>query len=74
VRTRADEDGIHARTDDLRRAGRALASGAHIVSTDFPVANPLFGPYVVRFPSRLPARCNRVTAPDGCRSRYLPEH
>ena len=70
VRTRADEDTREARSGDMRRARRALASGAQWVSTDYPapgIAARFGTDYVVRLPR--PARCNPVNAPRGCRER-----
>ena len=60
VRTRADDSGIEARANDASRATAALASGAHLVSTDFPTPAP--SGYVVTAPGS-PARCNPVTVP-----------
>ncbi len=62
VRTRADDSGTEARANDPSRAAAALASGAQVVSTDFPVPAP--SGYVVAAPG-TPARCNPVTAPPG---------
>jgi hypothetical protein len=68
VRTRADADLVEARTGDTTRRETALASGAQIVSTDFPVPNPpVGGDYVVQIPDGTPARCNPVIAPASCR-------
>ncbi|MDQ6726139.1 MAG: phosphatidylinositol-specific phospholipase C1-like protein, partial [Actinomycetota bacterium] len=58
VRTRADDSGVEARADDRSRANAALASGAQLVSTDYPVPGPRG--YVVAMPG-TPARCNPVT-------------
>jgi hypothetical protein len=60
VRTRADDSGVEARANDSSRAAAALASGAHLVSTDYPAPAP--SGYVVPAPG-TPARCNPVTAP-----------
>ena len=60
VRTRADDAGIEARANDTSRASAALASGAQLVSTDFPVPAP--SGYVVSAPGN-PARCNPVNTP-----------
>ena len=60
VRTRADDGGVEARANDLSRAEAALASGAQLVSTDYPVAAP--SGYVVAAPG-TPARCNPVNVP-----------
>jgi hypothetical protein len=69
VRTRADVPmgTVKNRTTEMRDL--ALASGAQIVSTDFPVygMSARWGwDYVVRFEEGRVARCNPVTAPKGC--------
>jgi len=65
VRTRADTNGVEARANDRARLDAALASGAHIVSTDFP--DPVTGlDYSVAIPGGTPSRCNPVTAPAAC--------
>ncbi|MEZ5140406.1 MAG: phosphatidylinositol-specific phospholipase C1-like protein [Acidimicrobiales bacterium] len=70
VRTRADADGIEAKAGDTARLEAALASGAQWVSTDYPGpdgAQAQFGTdYVAQLPGFLAARCNPVTAPEGC--------
>jgi len=74
VRTRADADTAEARRGDRRRARRALRSGAHWVSTDYPAPGlaARFGTdYAVRLPGGLRARCNPVSAPPRCRSAGL---
>lgn len=69
VRTRADDSGAEATANDPGRARAALASGAHLVSTDYPVPAP--SGYVVTAPG-TPARCNPVTAPNtSCAARAL---
>jgi hypothetical protein len=50
VKTRADADGEQARANDQTRADAALASGAQIVVTDYPVPDPTIGPYFVELP------------------------
>ncbi len=72
VRTRADVDGDDARANDATRLTAALQSGAHYVSTDFPVPHPDTG-YVVRMPGGTPSRCNPISAPSQCTSEAL-EH
>ncbi len=67
VRTQADADGVEARANDLSRATKAIASGAQVVATDYPVADPTVGAYVVKLPSTAVARCDPVTAPKSCR-------
>jgi len=72
VRTRADADTLQARSGDTAQRDAALASGAQFVSTDYPVPNPAFGTgYFVEIPDGMPARCNPVTAPPGCRESAL---
>ncbi len=72
VRTRADADLVEARADDARRAERALASGAQIVSTDFPIPDPkISSSYTTRLPKGHAVRCNPVNAPRRCRARFL---
>lgn len=75
VRTRADGDTDQARTGDTTQRDAAIASGAHYVSTDYPVENPDFETgYSVGLPDRPalePGRCNPLNAPPGCRSGSL---
>jgi hypothetical protein len=72
VRTRADDAGVEARANDASRANAALASGAQLVSTDYPVPAP--SGYVVAAPGN-PARCNPVTAASvvGCTPRDVED-
>lgn len=65
IRTRTDEPGIHARSNDTTLRDSALASGGQFLSTDYYVADPTTG-YVVGLPGGVVARCNPVTAPPGC--------
>jgi hypothetical protein len=65
IRTRADADNDEPFAGDYSRAEAALASGAHLLSTDYPV--PVDGvPYVFEMPDGGAARCNPVTAPAEC--------
>ncbi len=74
VRTRADADTIQARNDDTTMRDMALASGAQWVSTDYPVPNPDFGTgYQVTIPGGMPARCNPISAPPGCRPEEIED-
>jgi Phosphoinositide phospholipase C, Ca2+-dependent len=69
VRTRADADTVEARANDTTRRDLALGSGAQLVSTDFPAADPAINPaYSVQIPEGRPGRCNPVSAPRRCRS------
>jgi hypothetical protein len=67
VRTHADDGLVEARANDVTRRDLALRSGAQIVSTDFEVAVPAIGDYVVQIPGGTPARCDPVNAPKNCR-------
>jgi hypothetical protein len=69
IRTQADVDAKEARANDLTRAAMAVRSGAQVVATDYPVADPTIGPYVVALPGSAVGRCNPVTAPRWCRDR-----
>ncbi|RVW07223.1 hypothetical protein EGT67_21925 [Prescottella agglutinans] len=74
VRTRADANAV---TGDIARRDAAFASGAQIVSTDFPEPDPRYDPtFQVDVPGGTPARCNPVNAPAECTSLDIenPEH
>lgn len=73
VRTRADVSTREARSGDTTRRDNAFRSGAHYVSTDYPEVSPYGSGYIARLPEagQLPARCNPVTAPAGCRAEWL---
>jgi len=74
VRTRSDEGTEEARTDDTRRRDEVLASGAQMISTDYPRSEPSpWTKFVVEFPDGLMARCNPVMKPAGCVDRLLEE-
>lgn len=65
VRTRSDSDGVEARANDRTVLEAALASGAQLVSTDFPA--PVAGlQYWVDLPGGTPSRCSPVGAPAAC--------
>jgi len=77
VRTRADADVVDARANDVTRRDLAFRTGAQIVSTDFPVPDPVINAeYSVQIPGGRPGRCNPVQAPKDCRSVDVenPEH
>ncbi len=57
VRTRADADLV----PDPKRRAAAFASGAQLVSTDFPEPIPSLGDYAVAFPDRAVVRANPVS-------------
>ena len=60
VRTRADADTAEARKNDPKRRDKAFASGAQMVSTDFPVAVPAVSTYSVQLPGGAAYRINPV--------------
>ena len=66
VRTRTDADTVQARTNDTRRRDAVLASGAQILSTDYPRGAPAPSGFVVGFPGGALARCNPVLKSAGC--------
>jgi hypothetical protein len=67
VRTRTDADTQQARTNDTSRRDIALASGAQILSTDYPASEPSpWSAYLVSLPERAIVRCNPINAPPSC--------
>jgi len=67
VRTRADADTHEGRSGDTARRDAALASGAQIVSTDYPGAEPArWTGYRVELPGGGALRCNPVNGPADC--------
>ncbi len=72
VRTRADSDSVEALAGDITTRDAALASGAHIVSTDYPA--PVEGlTYFVEVPGGTPSRCNPLSAPAACTSQAVED-
>ncbi|MFI7068577.1 phosphatidylinositol-specific phospholipase C1-like protein [Kribbella sp. NPDC050124] len=70
IRTRSDEPMATIREKDFSRVGIALASGAQVVTTDFPVAGMAArydSDFVAKLPGDTPVRCNPVSAPTWCR-------
>jgi hypothetical protein len=76
VRTRSDLPLGTVTTGDTRLRDAALASGAQIVSTDFPavgMAARYDSDFVVQLPGGSPARCNPVLLPPGCDAAALED-
>lgn len=74
IRTRADSGLNVASPGQPARRDAALASGAHILSTDFPPGQPEAGSgYVVEFPAAAGARVNPVNGPEALRGQIVPE-
>jgi hypothetical protein len=74
VRTRSDVPLGTVTSGDETQLRAALASGAQLVSTDFPevgMSARYNSDFVVALPEGGPARCNPVIRPRGCRSRAL---
>jgi calcium-dependent phosphoinositide phospholipase C len=74
VRTRSDVPLATVSANDPAMLQAALASGAQLISTDFPeigMTGRYDGDYVAELPGDLPARCNPVIAPRGCVSSRL---
>jgi hypothetical protein len=72
VRARADEGTVAARTNDTTRRDALLHTGAQMISTDYPLSEPSkWTGYSVGFTNGLPARCNIINAPPGCRDDLL---
>jgi hypothetical protein len=65
VRTRADGSPADARAGSTAQRDAAFASGAQIVSTDFPAPVPGI-PYAVEVPGGTPSRCAPGVAPSTC--------
>jgi Phosphoinositide phospholipase C, Ca2+-dependent len=61
VRTRADAETRQARENNTERRERAFASGAHFISTDYPVPDVRFSDYRVRFENNQSIRLNPIT-------------
>ena len=66
VRTRSDSDTKQARANDTSRRDEVLSSGAQMISTDYPAAEPASTGYKVELPGNAIARCNPVLHPAGC--------
>lgn len=74
VRTRSDIPTEEARSGDTTRRDMALESGAQYISTDYPELSPFGSGYIVTLPGAVSAaRCNPVSAPEGCRNEWLFE-
>jgi hypothetical protein len=74
VRTRSDVPLGTVTSGSRAQLRAALASGAQLISTDFPekgMSARYGSDYVATLPQGGPARCNPVIGPRGCRSRAL---
>jgi hypothetical protein len=66
IRARADSDTKEARTNNTARRDEVLASGAQIISTDYPASEQAASGYKVELPGNAVARCNPVLRPKMC--------
>jgi hypothetical protein len=68
IRARTDSDTKEARTNSTSTRDAMMASGAQILSTDYPKDEPArwAGNYVVTLPDGVVARCNPINASGGC--------
>ena len=68
VRGRTDSDTKEARTNDTTVRDAMIASGAQLLSTDYPINEPArwAGNFVVTLPGKVVARCDPINAPAGC--------
>ncbi len=68
IRARTDSDTKEARTNNTAVRDAMLASGAQLLSTDYPINEPARwdGHFVVSLPGNASARCNPVNAPTAC--------
>jgi len=72
VRTRTDWNTVQARSGDTSRRDEAMASGAQIISTDYPPNEPArWTGYRVVFPGEKTVRCNPVLINTACESSGL---
>ena len=72
VRTRTDADTGQARANDTRRRDAVMASGAQILSTDYPRGEGASSGYAVSFPGGTLSRCNPVLPEPGCADEMEP--
>jgi hypothetical protein len=72
VRTRTDADTVEARNNSTTRRDAALASGAQLLSTDYPASEPSpWTSYSVSLPDGATGRCDPVNAPASCQTTEL---
>jgi len=72
VRTRTDADTKQARTNDTTRREIALASGAQLLSTDYPASEASqWTGYSVSLPGGAVTRCNPIDAPPSCSNQVI---
>jgi hypothetical protein len=70
IRARTDGDTKQARVNDTTTRDAMIASGAQLLSTDYPANEPARweGHYSVSLPGKVVALCDPVNAPAGCKA------
>jgi hypothetical protein len=73
IRARTDSDTKQARANDTTTRDAMIASGAQLLSTDYPVNEPARwdGHFVVALPGDAVARCNPINASAACNAEAL---
>jgi hypothetical protein len=73
IRARTDADTKEARTNSTTRRDAMIASGAQMLSTDYPVNEPARWPghYTVTLSGNAIARCNPINSPAACSPEAL---
>ena len=73
IRARTDADTKQARTNNTTTRDAMIASGAQLLSTDYPVNEPARwdGHFVVTLPDNAVARCNPINASATCNAEAL---
>ena len=73
IRARTDSDTKEARTNDTTVRDAMIASGAQLLSTDYPINEPARWPgnFVVTLPGKAVARCNPINAIVGCNAMLV---
>ncbi|MGA2249886.1 phosphatidylinositol-specific phospholipase C1-like protein [Terracidiphilus sp.] len=74
IRTRTDEETLEARANQTAKRDASLASGAQLLSTDYPASEPAsWSGYSVSLPEGVVARCNPVFKSTSCTAAALTE-
>ena len=71
VRTRTDESGKQAPSNDTSRRDLMLGTGAQIISTDYPAAEKAASGNEVELQGDAAARCIPLPKPNGCEDTAL---
>lgn len=73
IRARTDSDTKQGRTNDTTTRDAMIASGAQLLSTDYPINEPARweGHFVVTLPGDVVARCNPINASAACNAETL---